>query len=215
MSRLIVMAVAIFFSICANAGDMLGIMKCKATENKLIILDDGKPSIYTGYKDGISTGDTLYVNYKLFTFFGMESIRILLFEEGTDSNNIFLDHGFPVDHKSENPDEAWLVSIKDHNGVFQVNKDTLLSRSADDTLILHRYYKNDWEGMYVQTSSTSIRSQIITLDCRQITNVYEEYVSYIASSVGYNDEGVTLIPRDEFDKAMEKKKLEEDAAAAK
>tara|TARA_B110000211_G_C14026891_1_gene530287 strand:- start:278 stop:910 length:633 start_codon:yes stop_codon:yes gene_type:complete len=205
MNRLVVLAVTVLISINANAVEnMVGIFKCTTTLNKLITLDDGKPGTYAGWKDDIEIGDTLYINYKLFDFFGGENIKILLFKDGGDMP---LSHNFWVKDKSKDPDEPWLVSIKDRSGVFRVNKDTLLSRNSENTLMLHRYYKNDWEGVYMTFSPTNMSSQIITLDCRHKEDIYEQYISYIASSDGISDD-VTTIPRAEFDKQMEKQKQE-------
>ena len=183
MSRLILMAVAIFFSIFANATSdkvlMLGIMECKVTENYLLEVKDGKAVTYTGYKDSITKGDTLYINYKLYTLFGQENITISVFKPGEAES--YMNNIFSLYEKTPYILEPWLFSIRD---TYQGNKDRMRIRSSDETLILRRYYKNDWEGVFVQNSTYDISPQITALDCRHKKDVYDQFVDYIISTDG-------------------------------
>jgi hypothetical protein len=193
------MAVTIFFSIFANANSdsmlMLGIMKCSVTENKLVIVADGRPTNYTGFNDGIMKGDVLYVNYKLFTLTGVEFVAVSLFKSGNDIN--YLNHLHSLSEKSSWPREPWMFNVAD---AFEANKDMLRTRSESETLILRRYYKNDWEGVYAKTSIHDFSSQITTLDCRHKKDVYEQYVDYIISTDG----GAHVPPTDSSFNAFEK-----------
>ncbi len=185
MSRLVVMAVAIFFSICANATSdkvlMLGVMKCKVTENYLVIVSDGVPATYTGYTGRIAKGDTVYINYKLYTLFGLEHITISLFKPGEDRS--YMNDIYRISERSKYFDKSWLFSVGE---TYLGNKDMMRSRKDDTTLILRRYYKNDWEGVFVQNSTKGLSPQITSLDCRHPKDVYDQFVDYIIST----DDGV-------------------------
>ena len=153
MNRLVALIASIFFSIFANATSdrvlMLGIMECKVTENYLLKVNDGKAVTYTGYKDSITKGDTLYINYKLYTLFGQENITISVFKPGEAES--YMNNIFSLYEKTPYILEPWLFSIRD---TYQGNKDRMRIRSSDETLILRRYYKNDWGGFLYRIQHT-------------------------------------------------------------
>ena len=169
-----------------------GEMSCKITDQVVVQEEEGKPFRYTAYENSVAVGDSLILTYYTLN----DKIPV--------SNNIGLKFGSP----KENLIEAVIApnsGKRDAKGAYfsnpRINKriffheilqffpDRIRYSSANfmkgSSLQLNRYYKSDWGGIY--TALYSGQTQILTLDCRTISNQIDEVINRYRTYPGEPD----------------------------
>ena len=73
-------------------------------------------------------------------------------------------------------------------GEIKIYPNKIEAYKGGSSLILSRYYKNDWNGMLVITDSNddNHRSHIISFDCRALDDKYEEFFEALDEVVKKN-----------------------------
>ena len=140
-----------------------GNLACTVTGNVLISSEEGKFKEYKGFKDGIKTGDTLNFEYR--------------FSDNTFNMSLKkIDQKIIINTNIFNHDKQLTGSVNP-NGFYVIDKYDKATLSDDyiriysiayGELIMRRYYKNDWHGMYTNLNHEDMSSLISTINCRQI-----------------------------------------------
>jgi len=164
----------------ANKTTLAGEMSCKVTDQIIMEVKEGKPKRYSHYNNKPKIGDKLsliyqtvgekikfqlkhpseeYFNTQINADKGEIKSRIASFYSGGDILKYFLQR----------------LTIRKDSLSFQT-----YNIAGGYSLELKRYYKSDWEGIF--TAIYGGKPQVITLDCRNITDkineIIERYKTY-------------------------------------
>jgi hypothetical protein len=151
-------------------------MTCKITDQVIMDVQDGKPIRYSSYKKDVKIGDSFTLKY----FALQNSIKITLkhlSKEYIDSS-IIAEKGLGADSKEvhfRNNVDSTLKYWYNRISIF-LNKISYQNYNILDGKLLemNRYYKSDWDanltGIYVK------QTQILTLDCRGISDKIDEII---------------------------------------
>ena len=159
-----------------------GEMSCKITSQILISVKDGKPKKHPYIQDEAKVGDTLSIMYSSYNG------KDLAFRLKDDTRDYIKGFGMRLDQTKRVLTSKELHFINPggsyDNGTnvyYHYNRISLLSdkinykqisRIGSRNLYLERYYKSDWSGVYTQSFSQF--TQVITLDCRTISDKIDE-----------------------------------------
>ena len=158
----------------ANKTTLAGEMSCKITDQIIMEVKEGKPKRYSHYNNKPKVGDKLSLIYQTFG----EKIKLQLKHPLEEQFNMSI-NAEKVDINSKiasfyNSSET----LKYFHESFTLRKDSLDVKyfiiAGGFSLYMKRYYKNDWEGVF--TSNWGQQIQIITLDCRTITDKIDEII---------------------------------------
>jgi len=150
-----------------------GSMDCKVVDQIVIAAVDGKSKRYPGVTNKFEIGDPLLFEYQ--TTLG--DLFLGLYDEKRTSTviNTLIDPSNAVVTFSSKSG----VGLKDSRDFGSITEERIVIRSLLDMLVLHRYYKGDWSGLYVRdVPSKHATQQIAVLDCRgkddNVTGVIKE-----------------------------------------
>ena len=169
----------------AQAIELEGEMQCLVKSNGIVGIEEGQVVNYTGFKSGMEVGDNLTFGYSY------ENDRLPIFAmylDATSKNRSYFSALIRVqlspsdveilNDSFRNPD---LDAIGSHMGKLAFSPDDILAIGFfDEFLKLHRYYKNDWEGVYVSITNQLV--QTATLDCRHQKDVLDEVIVHFQSA---------------------------------
>ncbi|WP_299356091.1 hypothetical protein [uncultured Shimia sp.] len=182
---------AVCFALCSTpafAEYIEGSMDCTINSQKIIGIEEGKPVEYSGYEDSLSLGDSLRVTYSTH---GSDSMTLSV-NFGNTYQDILIDSAMSGDGIVEVNSTRLVFS--DHFSDSLFSPDTIkMSKQflGNRTLSLRRYYKNDWQGMYVSSLGISIMEPgqalqsvyVMTFDCRQSDDNIEAIISSVAKAI--------------------------------
>lgn len=153
-----------------------GNMDCVVTGNVVISSEEGKFKQYSGFKEGIQTGDRATLEYRVADYGVYVSLGGKLNERTIVNLNISNSNklvtvptkvkGFHIANEYE---KIWITE-----DYIVINTQTL------GELSIKRYYKNDWHGIYSYFDMVGMSSQIATINCRhtkdEINNAYDIFL---------------------------------------
>ncbi len=180
MKKLILIS-ALLFSFDGRAEDISGTMICTIKDQMILEMKDGVSKRYSG--DGrFKVGDNLTFEYRINEYTESSELEISLGKAKKEENLFWNYYDTATTRKIESI-ESFDVFIPERIFVYtndrRVNSVSLSNDEIDaemDTiqrLILNRYYKNDWNGIFTMTLTVgSVYSA--SLDCRQGVNQYDE-----------------------------------------
>ena len=150
-------------------------LTCKVTDQVLIETKDGKAKRYSAYKDDLKIGDTFKITFKL----------------------VAVKEYYKLDIKAEalsvrsqiSSDETTYSGVG--NGVrydvfpydITLTEDYISLRGILGELVLKRYYKNDWDLMTSEGSSTGI-SRTLVANCMGMPKEFDEILELMAEIEG-------------------------------
>ena len=185
---LLLIILAPSWAISANnqSNSVQGSLTCTIKYQQIVEKEEGKAQVYTSFKGKSKTGDKLELTYD-FQGLGADSnsdisIYISLKNEGLgdiwfssiysaheDSDNIYLDEEERKIYKRLSNYQ----SLSSNTFVFE--EDRMFFEYGAWSLSLDRYYKNDYDALYVLSFSDYVHIGI--LDCRtkvdSVTKVFE------------------------------------------
>jgi hypothetical protein len=165
--------------------DLVGIMKCEVKSNDVITTKEGKPQKFIGYEDKFVVGDKLTITYeKMYSTFSVEMndpVRDDHFMtasiSGDDQDRSFhkpkYSEGILLRSKGFSNPRFIISSTEFENSIF-ANSEIISASNNLKSLELRRYYKNDWEGLYV--SKFNLELQIAILDCRHTSDSLDIFI---------------------------------------
>ena len=151
-------------------------MSCKITKQVVFDVDDGKPKTYDSYKDKPKIGDRLTL-----MFYAYGDILRLTVKHSLEEyieNSMFAEKGKGIRSKS--------ISFRNNvNGILKYYFNTMrifsdrisYQYSSFEQVInleMSRYYKSDWDGIF--TSINGEQTQVMTLDCRSVSDKFDEII---------------------------------------
>ena len=153
----------------AQASGFAGAMVCTVKSQHLQEIQEGKATTYSSYEKGIEVGDKIDFDY--YQQDGNWSVSL-----GTKEQDAYLGthrkkYLWPRDklHLSGGIFVAYESPIGDY-GIF--HSDVIRLRNLETNLVLKRYYKDDWHGVFSSLNNDLV-SWVFTFDCRQKRNELE------------------------------------------
>ena len=172
--------ILIFNSSLTHSSEIVkGYMECKVKGIKLVSIEDGKHEEYTGYEKSFKKNDKFNMVYQTNT---ADLLRVEIEEDYLRSTNYIFRVGSFLGTKDfkgtkiqfakegENcikgkhctPENTFF--LEDEFTSFMLTENLIFSKEDYAQFRLERYYKNDWNGLYVRVSG--LDSFNMTFDCR-------------------------------------------------
>jgi hypothetical protein len=159
-----------------QAKDTNGEMNCTVTGNVVVASEDGKFKQYAGVKDGIKTGDSLKLEYRFAThgaFLGLMR-KDAKDEKIITSTYISLGNKGNIKHRKNG-----LILSEETFGEVSFLQDYIRISNIFGDFYLSRYYKNDWHGIFINTSVPDLATHTMTFNCRHtfdaMENIFKVY----------------------------------------
>lgn len=179
---------ALAFSIIASldAGSVAAVeqmvieMNCKVTGNRVTESSEGQPVYYNSIEEEFDVGDMLHLSYLLDTEFGKLVVEL----QDKERDDIFL-FGFVKPDEDEVQFKNGGVRAYDSYGQdFSTYSDHMdFDSMGSSTLVLHRYYKSDWHGVFSRVGANDPPwGQVATLDCRTVVNEIDGLVQSLSKT---------------------------------
>jgi hypothetical protein len=186
-----------FATICsllsfAAKADVEGSMRCTVQSNAVTVIEDGRTSNFTDVEGEFVVGDILTLTY------GVEESW---FQEGEYRD--WLDLELSDEHRDETVllGSTQVQRCDSENICFRESEETsFISVTFRDSFIrienplinarFYRYYRSDWHGMLIRrrwpNDPASLAVQVVTLDCRAITDRIPEVLEALLGATGNN-----------------------------
>ena len=167
--RFLLAAIIILTASAGLSDELMVEMECTVTAQTILESDEGKPKTYKGFKGKYRTGDTLSLHFDNLYH---PDIFISLWNKKTDSK--------VMDYYSEAEKNAYKEALisTDLIGSLYISEDQIFINNSSEKLNLKRYYKSDFHGIYVfHGLREATLAQISTLDCRMITDNFDEILN--------------------------------------
>lgn len=180
ITTLALVSVTIFCNFAySKSTELTGQLICKVTDLVILQTIDGKPSEFNGIKDYIGKGDELELNYRLSIgsleqYTGGMNLRFRLAK-----SQMGLAFFGAKELKSKSDDIYFVKDMGDLYETLRIGRNSVVYQWGATTLVLYRYYKDDWHGIYSSTTGADLSSEIRTLDCRTRQSTIGEVVDKI------------------------------------
>tara|TARA_B110000908_G_scaffold144711_1_gene174529 strand:- start:822 stop:1271 length:450 start_codon:yes stop_codon:yes gene_type:complete len=146
-----------------------------------MLAQEGRPQRYTHFTDSFAVSDILNFSIKIrsFTDRSNESIALQLKDNARDKYVISVT-------STINEKNIWrMINAVSGNGLgeyFSMESDAIrLDGSRNSHLTLERYYRDDWQGMFINLSS--LDAQVTMIDCRtEGQNTMDDIIARVISS---------------------------------
>ena len=143
-------------------------LDCEVKYQTIVSSEDGIPKVYSGYKDGLETGDNVTVKLRANKF-----SKDLYFEAVDTKRQIIL-----TNHTTSYGEPGRLLEGELRHtsgpGLLSISQDLIIVNSFFSDIKFERYYKSDFEGMYVNRLWGALTTQVMTFDCRTVKNELAE-----------------------------------------
>jgi len=173
MKKLILIS-ALLFSFNGWA-DEEGLMRCEIKSMGLETIEDGQPKSFTGYEDSEKVGDTLHFTYQISSLTKVLMMKIT-HPQNEKSLNFTGAYGFI--NLNQNFSNTFTYEGKYNQGSF--GKDFIRINSYGSELRMRRYYKSDWQGIFVRNNFAQEGIYYFTLDCRHSKDLIDEVYETIS-----------------------------------
>lgn len=160
-----------------------GSLNCTVKHNELATISDGKPKIYASVEDEFDVGDNLIFTYEYYHL--DNGYRSLMYSLKDANRDQFLVVGFVNNKDRGHLDitdygtlRGWkieeLLSWPDLTEI-NLSDDRFFLQANSQRLRLQRYYKGDYQGIFVTRAMTrTMNSQTVLLDCRTIKDAVDD-----------------------------------------
>lgn len=148
-----------------------GSMDCKVTKQTIISVEEGLPKTYGKYTGRFAVGDTLTFSYDADPY----SVRFTLKDVSRDQSSMVSAVQLP---DIRNAGQTWAGEDKLGWGVV-LSEDFVNLYDSFRRLVLRRYYKSDYEGLYVDFIPVELTTQVVTLDCRTVEDGFDDVISVL------------------------------------
>jgi len=169
MKRISLILTLLLFSISAHGGTVKGEMKCAVKSNYVVINEEGVPKLFKGFADEFKVGDSLSFKFKVDNNFWFDL---------KDDKSDFSHFTFFERNQAKYSDFLGLQFESDYGSKITFRKNFINWDLILGNLILSRYYKNDWSGIFVSYNPLDMAAQVATLDCRMWNDGVDKFVDY-------------------------------------
>jgi hypothetical protein len=182
---------ALLFSFNGWADNINGTMRCTIKDQIILEMKDGVDKRFSRVENGYKIGDIVTFGY--FLPENRSFLRINLGELGEVnifSNTYYTTTTKKLESKRNNsvviPERLIMYSNdKKAAKILFTNDEIDADMGTIQRLILTRYYKNDWNGIFTFTTPSSIYSG--SIDCRQGINQYDELLETLYDLADENE----------------------------
>ena len=185
--KLLLHSISIVFCLIAasaQAVELKGEMQCRVKSNGIIGMEEGQVVNYSGYETGIEVGDNVTFHYDSQS----EGLFFTLSLDDLSKNRSYFLTTILVQRSSseveilnDSFDKPKLDAIVSTMGKLAFSRDHISAIGHfDKVLRLHRYYKNDWQGVFVSIEDQKVLTT--TLDCRHQKDVLDEVIVHFQSA---------------------------------
>jgi len=161
-------------SLGCQAQSAEGSMDCTVTGNVVVASEEGKFKTYSSMEGGVKANEKVKLNYMV----GNNRIYIDL-KRDKKENSIIINQYLSTDNSETTAEKG------KSNGFIITNSTPFYNHSISfmsdfirinyfKELVLSRYYKNDWHGIYSFVMTPDPTTQTITLDCRHTNDEMEK-----------------------------------------
>jgi hypothetical protein len=141
-----------------------GAMDCTVTGNVVVSSEEGKYKTYSGIQGGVKNNEILNLTYSVTS----NSIYIKLKRDKTENNTVIASYlsSADIDTTAEKGKDGGIVLIQNkYNHSLSFLPDYIRINEFQG-LVLSRYYKNDWHGIFTDVRPLDLSSHTLTLNCR-------------------------------------------------
>jgi len=140
-------------------------LSCKVKDSIVMAAEEGRPKRYSGFANEFDVGDTLHVVVNLGSSLWLkleDPLRdeVLVRARQRIEDIIYWDNG--LDYLTNDGMNA--------SGKFGIERNDIISIEDQyfdsSEVYLKRYYKDDWQGLFRQSTIGSLTAQVAILDCR-------------------------------------------------
>jgi hypothetical protein len=144
-----------------------GSMECTVTGVSVVSSEEGRHKIYSNIEGGVKSNEKLILTYRANSVLRSISVKLERAIEAKDK--IIVGEFFITDSadiKVERVEgRGYVFKDKEHGHSVSLLEDYI--RIANfSTLLLYRYHKNDWHGIYSRIYNFDMTVLTLTLDCR-------------------------------------------------
>ena len=154
-------------------------LTCKVIHQSVVMLNEGKTTVYSGIKDNFKTDEDLHFDVEVTR---RKSLYVELADKKREDTiaNFFADRTQVSYTKSENGETLAAQSEVTKKGQFvELSQDKIMLDTGFNKLVLNRYYKSDYEGLYSFFNDVGLYTQVAGMDCRTTKGgpdkVFEKY----------------------------------------
>ena len=161
------------------SADTSGTMNCTVKSQILLSIQDGKPIDYPGYGDSLVLGDKLDF---LFEYSKHEDLGEIITLALVDAKREKALYAIPIRIEDLENQQSKSVDLLNWGEVKMGALESDLIKISDNrgNIILERYYKNDWQGVFFGgETSTGTAVYAITFDCRQGEGDYGDFLPFV------------------------------------
>lgn len=162
MKNILILTILFYGKAFAQFPD--GSMDCTVTGNVVVSSEEGKFKTYSGLQGGVKVNEKLILNYKTTD----NSIYISLKRDKAENNtviNAYLSSNDIDTTAEKGKDGGFVLNQTKFNHSVSFTPDYIRVHEFKE-LVITRYYKNDWHGIFSNVSPLDLSSQTLTLNCR-------------------------------------------------
>ena len=168
--RTILLVLLMTIATHVGAERLTGKLLCKVKSNIVVTISDGKPKNYSGFTDQMKVDDNLVFYYRFQPKSKSDDPSYLctLFDDKKDFSYLLQSAVVPA-YSFSTIDKGLYANTSDDiwGEDAYLNPNAIKCASGEKRLILSRYYKSDYEGVFVSYPvSQDLNTQVATLDCR-------------------------------------------------
>jgi hypothetical protein len=160
-------------SFAANAQSIEGHLDCKITGSRVETTVGGKYKSYSGLTDGEKVGDSANLTYMVTN----ESIYIVMKlnndEKRLIASSNLLDMLGTKRKVERTIDSGIIMTIPDYGYSYSLTPDYIRLKDFSD-LTMSRYYKNNWQGMYIKFKPLEMHVTILTFNCQHTNDKFDK-----------------------------------------
>ena len=179
-------------SVLHGNASFVGQMSCKLLDQSVIQLDEGKSQEYSSADNFLTEGDEIDISYSTndsgaFRFdigksyrTGSQSVYYGIIGRSMGPSE-FEGFGFESDF-GKKPGLRFASNDFPYNSVLFFNQDIIFFSSKLGTVMLERYYKSDWHGLFADVSIENRMTHQMSFDCRhnvdRMNLIFEAFKKY-------------------------------------
>lgn len=177
MKKLVLIILTGLIALPSIASEISGSMECTVKYNKVVEVEDGITTGYSGYTDAAGVGDNLKLTYN------WTDNNDLTFDLRRSNERAFFVAGLSLDENMTdlNLDFKKYIKLENPSQKIYINPDSITLHNPFGKLSLKRYFKNDWMGLGFHLGVGGLGLHSYTLDCRNNNDKLDVIIKSIRS----------------------------------
>jgi hypothetical protein len=151
------------------------LMTCKVKTNSAYSIEDGIGKQYSGIKDSFKQGDDIYFRISSFNNL-LITLSNTVTATAKDSKTFLFSYLSPEMMKHLKVDEGRLGVTYREKDLTVISSSFINIQSFNYHVILKRYYRGDWNGIYTYTVPIDLTVNVATLDCKQNQDKVDDFL---------------------------------------